>query len=421
MRRKGRLLAGFSTGGADLADNERVLTARAYTLRQKSRLAISLSWIAGYTNVATLIVCGVMTSHATGNITHFAMHLAEVGDTPRELIVSAGFCVYLVVCFVVGAIFSGIMLQTAGRHHVRSVYVLPVALQAMFLLIVSIGVSTHVGAPIGTTWIYVITGVACCAMGLQNATITQVSGSVVRTTHLTGVLTDFGTDLVAVIIWLRDKTRGRGPVRWRRAVRALRRHTQATRVLLLISIAGSFTIGVLFGTVMIRHWPHVGLLPPVAFLLWIVWMDYYQPIADLKELDPVSDPELEQHGIDRSMLPHDLALFRLTPRLSGTEHHAPSFTSFADDLPRHVRVVILSLHARVHFDGDAALDLQAAARRLREAHRHLLLAGVRAEHYDVLDRYGVTQTIDVEDLCSDLEFAVARGIHLLHDLRAPAT
>ncbi len=48
-----------------------MLTARAYSFRQKSRLAISLSWIAGYANVVVFLHSGMMISHVTGNVTHF--------------------------------------------------------------------------------------------------------------------------------------------------------------------------------------------------------------------------------------------------------------------------------------------------------------------------------------------------------------
>ena len=34
-----------------------MLSASAYSFRQKSRLAISLSWIAGYTNIIAFIMC----------------------------------------------------------------------------------------------------------------------------------------------------------------------------------------------------------------------------------------------------------------------------------------------------------------------------------------------------------------------------
>ena len=57
-----------------------MLSASAYSFRQKSRLAISLSWVAGYTNVITFIACAVVISHATGNVTHFGKAVADRKD-----------------------------------------------------------------------------------------------------------------------------------------------------------------------------------------------------------------------------------------------------------------------------------------------------------------------------------------------------
>jgi hypothetical protein len=48
-----------------------MLSARAYSFRQQSRLAISLSWIAGFTNVVMLAVTAHLVSHATGTATFF--------------------------------------------------------------------------------------------------------------------------------------------------------------------------------------------------------------------------------------------------------------------------------------------------------------------------------------------------------------
>ncbi len=55
-----------------------MLSAQAYSFRLKSRLAISLSWVAGYTNVILLITCGETVSHMTGNSTHLGNAAADV-------------------------------------------------------------------------------------------------------------------------------------------------------------------------------------------------------------------------------------------------------------------------------------------------------------------------------------------------------
>ncbi|HQY89550.1 MAG TPA: DUF1275 family protein, partial [Tepidisphaeraceae bacterium] len=104
-----------------------MLVARAYTLRQQSRLAISLSWIAGFTNVVTLAWTGMMVSHVTGNLTHFGQLVVDLHWR------AAGLCIFLPVCFMLGAMLSALSIQIARRLHRRSIYILPMSLQALLL------------------------------------------------------------------------------------------------------------------------------------------------------------------------------------------------------------------------------------------------------------------------------------------------
>ena len=44
-----------------------MFVVRAHTFILQARLAISLAWVAGYTNIIALIVCGYVVSHVTGH------------------------------------------------------------------------------------------------------------------------------------------------------------------------------------------------------------------------------------------------------------------------------------------------------------------------------------------------------------------
>src|SRR5215207_5013568 len=104
-----------------------MLSASAYSFRMKSRLAISLSWVAGYVNVIVFLVCGVVTSHATGNVTRFGENLAKPAWAP------ALFYAYIVLCFLAGAVASAFMVEGARRRGARSKYILPMAVHAALL------------------------------------------------------------------------------------------------------------------------------------------------------------------------------------------------------------------------------------------------------------------------------------------------
>src|SRR5690606_20038479 len=77
----------------------------------------------------------------------------------------------------------------------------------------------------------------CFLMGLQNATITKISGARMRTTHVTGIVTDIGIELGKGLY------RNRAPdIPRERDVRA-----DALKLKILGAVAGSFFVGGLSG------------------------------------------------------------------------------------------------------------------------------------------------------------------------------
>ncbi|HEX8916379.1 MAG TPA: DUF1275 family protein [Humisphaera sp.] len=409
-----------------------MLSAGAYSFRQKSRLAISLTWVAGYTNVCAFIMLGgVVVAHVTGNVTHVGMAAAElplgVAAAPAQL----AFFSFVVLAFLGGAVASGVMTELARRRGVRSKYMLPMAVQAGLLVALGVGTALHMsgtiraGDPVHHYW---LAGVAAAAMGLQNATITRISGAVIRTTHLTGVVTDFGLESVQYALWALDRTRAplkngnpaAHPWRLGRVWRVSRRQPAFLRLLLLASIVGSFLFGASAGTLAFYRAPSVALAAPVLFLLWICWVDWRKPIADVRELDPTADPD---HGgaIDKSMLPDGVGLYRLAHHRRDHAHHAPDFAAWMDRLPKHWRVVILAVSPMTHFDKDSALDLAAAVQRLRSRRRDLILVGVKPVQYKALMRGGLIDVLGPQNVAADLEFAVARAMNVLEELGVPTT
>ena len=394
-----------------------MLSASAYSFRQKSRLAISLSWVAGYTNVITFISCAVVTSHATGNVTHFGKALADrlagggAGAT-REALYFGG----LVGSFFLGAIVSGCMTEGARRAGVRSKYILPIALQAVLLSGMCIGLDVYQGPGATPALFYLITAVSSFAMGLQNATITRVSGAVVRTTHVTGVVTDIGLEGVQYTLWAWDKTRARRPGRAGRVLRISQRHPSVLRLLLLASIVGSFLFGVAAGTLAWRYFPQYALVAPVSFLLWILVVDWRKPIADVRELDLLSDPDHPGYSDLRALLPPELGIYRLVHHRRNAIHHAPDFQQWADRLPRRWRVVILAVSPLTHFDKDEALDLLAAVQKLRAERKDLVVCGVNRSQFTAMRDAGTAEAIGIDNFCPDLDIAIARAMNRIHEL-----
>ena len=228
-----------------------MLSTQADSFRHKSRLAISLSWVAGYVNVVLLINCGQTVSHQTGNTTRFGDAIGSLLLHKEGAAFELAFFGSLIGLFLLGSFSSGLMIEVAQRSNRRSPFLFPmigevICLAAVLLLLV------------WRPMLPIIPGLAAMAMGLQNATITRISGAVVRTTHLTGVVTDLGLELVQ--LW-RNKTA---------------RPAAGRRVILLSCIFGSFLFGVTAGTLLCEKFGPPALLLPVLFLTGLILQSFFR-------------------------------------------------------------------------------------------------------------------------------------------------
>lgn len=395
-----------------------MFSARAYSFRQKSRLAISLSWVGGYTNVVLFAFGGEFVSNMTGNVTALAKSTAE-GSRPGVLLFGS-----LWTSFLLGAMASAVMTESARRRGSASKYVLPLAVEALLLSGVMLALRLFYPLhPAGLMPGLAVGCVAAMAMGLQNATITRISGAVVRTTHLTGVTTDLGLEGIQYLLWFRDRALGRGWPRAARMIRVSHRHPEFQRVCLLATIVGSFAFGAVAGMTIYLHAPTYALAAPVAFLLWMIYVDWRTPIADVREIDLFGDHELKLHGIVKSLLPDELGIWRVFCKQNGKQHKAPDFEHWVEIMPRRWRIIVLSLSPLTRLNGNALMNLAAAIHRLRADGRRLVLAGVTPPHYRAIEQSDAGRLLEPEDLCPDLEFAIARGIDLVraaHELTPTA-
>ena len=105
----------------------------------------------------------------------------------------------------------------------------------------------------------------CFIMGLQNAIITKLSNAEVRTTHITGMVTDIGIELGRLIYFNRNRHDDMPPVRANR---------QRLRINLLMVM--SFFIGGLSGAAGFKHFGFIATVPLAALLLALALV----PMAD---------------------------------------------------------------------------------------------------------------------------------------------
>lgn len=364
--------------------------SQAHSFTQQARLAISLSWVAGYTNALTLLTCGQVTSHLTGSISQIGVEVAELQWS------KAGYLVCLVLMFLLGAFTAGALTEFGRLRRYQSIYVLPMvteaALLGLFALLVDWQASGALGTGSARVW---LTFLPSFAMGLQNATITRISGGIVRTTHVTGVVTDLGLELSKIVFRLVGR---------KRQIDARRSHQENWRALLLFSIPGSFALGAGLGTMSFDLFEAWSMVPAVAFLAFLMLQDLLIPIA------PV---EMRTGSHDGAPI---IALYHAEPPAKGGRSRLPDLTSWAAGLDDHVRVVVLDLTNLQTMGERSALEIRALMLHLRQEGRALVLGGLGKEQIGALQHAHVLLDFDADDLCSDLKSAIARAEQVAEEL-----
>jgi uncharacterized membrane protein YoaK (UPF0700 family) len=152
-------------------------------------LAGLLSSVAGALNAVGFLIAGSFTANMTGNISAFADTLAD-----GAVLISLSFA-GLVIAFIFGAAMAALAIQAGERKKIRSIYALAIAAEAVVLLLLS---AALVLAPLGMHETFLVV-ILSFVMGLQNAVTTMISRARVRTTHVSGMATDIGIELAALV------------------------------------------------------------------------------------------------------------------------------------------------------------------------------------------------------------------------------
>lgn len=240
---------------------------RAYSL-----LALLLASVAGSVNAISFFAVGTHTSHMTGNLANVGEYLAN-GKWPLAIGAAK-----LVLSFLLGAM-TATGLMDASRRRSRGRHAMALLVEALTLAGVGVWSFKHPTAHEPT----VLWGMAY-AMGIQNALVTRVSGAVVRTTHMTGVVTDIGIQLVKMMTWVRDGARGHGLGGLVWMIRRLPTAEQFARTRLHLGLATAFVMGCTGGPLLFFRFGPAAMAMPCAVLMLLVVLDVspagaYAPMA----------------------------------------------------------------------------------------------------------------------------------------------
>ena len=220
-------------------------------------LAAYLALVAGFVNSAGFVLVGTFTSHVTGNVGRFADDLALGGD-------AAVFAALMVVAYFAGAFWASVAIESDVVRHRPWTYGGLLIVEAA-LLVVFIALSGAFASP--TARVHDIEAMLlCAAMGMQNSLVTRLSGAVVRTTHLTGVVTDLGIEAARWFRYWRKRLGERTHVRLvAGSAQAIAPHGPKTR--LLLTILGAFVVGGMGGALAAHAWDRRALALPIGALL----------------------------------------------------------------------------------------------------------------------------------------------------------
>lgn len=179
----------------------RQLTAQERTPLANIHLGATLAFAAGAINAGGFLAVGQYTSHMTGIVSLMADNVA-LGNLTLALAGLSALC-----AFLFGAISSTLMINWAKRRRLRSLFVLPLLLEAALLLVFGL-----LGSIMDEQYAFHLPETVillCFTMGLQNALITKISDAEIRTTHITGLVTDFGVEIGRLVYCNRSTNKTR--------------------------------------------------------------------------------------------------------------------------------------------------------------------------------------------------------------------
>ena len=212
------------------------------------RLGATLSFIAGAANAGGFLAVGQYTSHMSGLLSSVADHVV-LGQFALAMAALAA-----IAAFVGGAMTTALMVNWAMRRELRSAFARPLALETVLLLV--FGLFGSAIDRYGELFAPLTVLLLCYIMGLQNAVITKVSNAEIRTTHMTGLITDIGIELGKLVYYNRSNLPDK--------VVANRR-----KLGIHLPLVAAFFGGGLLGALGFKFWGYITTVP-LALLLGLV-------------------------------------------------------------------------------------------------------------------------------------------------------
>ncbi|MDO4658154.1 YoaK family protein [Kingella sp. (in: b-proteobacteria)] len=214
------------------------------------RLGYMMAFSAGAINAGGFFAVASYTSHVTGSLSRVADSIVLFEwHTALAALMGA-------VCFLLGSITANLTILWGKRHRFRSCYGLPLWIEAILLLLFAVfGFAlSRVGAVMVPPTFLLL----CYIMGIHNAVMSVLSGSLIRATHMTGSTTDLGIEIAKALYYSKQSHPKLPDVQMNRP-----------KMYLLVGMITCFIIGGVIGAYGYRKVGFYFTLP-VALLLFLL-------------------------------------------------------------------------------------------------------------------------------------------------------
>nr|BDT27541.1 DUF1275 domain-containing protein [Bacteriovorax sp. HI3] len=228
--------------------------------RSNVSIWMTMAFQAGVLNIGGFMACHRFVSHVTGFATFFGYELNKE-DSSHAI----GMLI-VPLFFLLGAMLSGVLVDIRLKQHKKPKYYIAFGVIFFLILIVLLGGMSGklgvFGESVYSLGDYLLLILLCFICGVQNGTITTVSKSVVRTTHLTGITTDLGIGLVRLM-------------NYKKIQEPLDNEKKAT--MMRVGIIFFFGLGSVVGGYAFNHLEYLGfIIPALTSGVLFLMMLYFQ-------------------------------------------------------------------------------------------------------------------------------------------------
>jgi uncharacterized membrane protein YoaK (UPF0700 family) len=222
--------------------------------REQTQLSLMLAAIAGFVDAAGyLLLFHLFTAHMSGNSAAMGAFLGQ--NNWREALHRA----FPIPVFVVGVVIGALLTEISLQRNFRSPYALALAVEMVLLaLLLLFGGDVHNQ---NGRQFYALAALPALAMGMQNATLRRVGSLHIRTTYVTGMLTNFAEAGAEYIL-------GAKP-----------RRAMLWQMTLYGGLWVAFAAGAIGGGYAEARWGIHAMIAPLCALALVIAQDWIKPIA----------------------------------------------------------------------------------------------------------------------------------------------